>query len=75
VQNKHIRKGRKKSQNNLDKLIRFYNRIYMYDRDLALNVESVSSRDPNPFWDQRKTKFPTECYNIDGIVTNDIKKL
>ena len=64
----------------MDKRIRFYER--KHKKQLALNIESVCSHDPKQFWDQikklgpqRKTKFPTECYDTDGDVTSDLNTL
>lgn len=66
----------KESQNSLDKRIRFYERKHKLD--LALNIDSVRDSDPKQFWDQikklgpqRKSKFPTECYNDAGEVTSN----
>jgi hypothetical protein len=70
----------KESRNTLDKRIRFYER--KHKKQLAFNIESVCSHDPKQFWDQikklgsqRKTKFPTECYDTDGDVTSDLNTL
>jgi hypothetical protein len=45
---------------------------------MALDIKSVCSHYPKQFWDQvkklgpqRKSKFQTEFYNIEGDVTSD----